>query len=73
MTDLSAIQDKIDQFIGREYDCEFEEIERIMQAYQNFFAYRSMLIIKCAFMPEKECASMIDSLFNQFNEDLDAL
>lgn len=68
-----AIQDKIDQFIGKEYDCEFQEVERTIKAYKNFFGYRSMLIIKCAFMPEKECTPMVDLLFNQLNKDLDTL
>lgn len=71
--DIYTIQDTINQFIGKEYDCEFQEVERTIQAYKNFFAYRSMLIIKCAFMPEKEGASMVDLLFNQLNKDLDTL
>lgn len=71
--DIYTIQNKIDQFIGKEYDCEFQEVERTIQAYRNFFAYRTMLIIKCAFMPEKECVPMVDLLFNQLNKDLDTL
>lgn len=74
MTKVLEIVQKMDELIGKEYDCELYELEQ-NDADENFFAYRALTMVKCAFDQNDALNGDMTSLslFKQFNQDLDSL
>lgn len=71
VTSVSMIQNRINSFLGNEYDCEIYEASLLPNVdYNKFWAYRAMLIVESSF--ERMLPDTVQkSLFNDLNYNLD--